>query len=72
MGQQRFVVTQIQPEILAAALGGADLPAGQPAGEVELAGEVAAYRTGMAHLDRGHRAPGDVFGEAEPDNLDLG
>ncbi len=72
MSQQCFLVTQVQPEVLAAAPGGADLPTGEPVGKVKFTSEMPAYRTGMAHLHCSHRAPSDVLGEAQPDDLDLG
>ena len=72
MGQQRLRTTEVQPEVLAATPHTEDLPAGQPGGEIQLSGEVAPHRAGMAHLDGSHSAPGDVFGQAQPDDLDLG
>jgi hypothetical protein len=43
VGEQRFPVTKIQPEVLAATPDGSDLPATEPGCEVQLTSEVAAY-----------------------------
>jgi hypothetical protein len=43
VSEQRFPVTQIEPEVLPAASDGSDLPATEPGGEVQLASEVTAY-----------------------------
>jgi hypothetical protein len=64
MGQQRLLATQVQPEVLASAPGRVHVATGQPGGEVQLTGDVAAYRAGMAHFDGGHGTSGDVLSEA--------
>ena len=72
VGQEGVAVVERQPQVLAAAPGLLDAPAGQPGREVVGAGGVAPYRTGMQYVDRGDGAADHVGLEAEADDLDLG
>jgi hypothetical protein len=72
VADQRVFVVEGQPEVLAAAHDGADPPAGEHVGEVPGAGQVAADRPRVQHLDRGNAPAGDPLVESAADGLHLG
>ncbi|GAB3871983.1 hypothetical protein GCM10027610_136640 [Dactylosporangium cerinum] len=66
------LVVEREPQVLAAALDGTDEPAGEDVGEVDGAGQVAADRPRVQHLDGRDAPAGDPFVESAADGLDLG
>jgi hypothetical protein len=69
---ERRVVVERQPEVLAPPPGAHDRATGELGGEVERAGHVPAYRARMQHLYRLDPAAGDPFVQAQPHRFDLG
>jgi hypothetical protein len=76
MGEQRDVrvrlVGQLEPQVLAPALGRGDRAPGEPAGEVGRAEQVPPDRPRVEHPDGRDRAAGDMPIEACAHHLDLG
>ncbi|GAA3689554.1 hypothetical protein GCM10022238_02930 [Gordonia hankookensis] len=66
------VVTEVEPEILAAPVGTGDGLPCQASGEVRATPEVTPHRSGMQDLDGDDLPSGDMVGEATPNRLDLG
>ena len=72
VAEQCVAVVEGQPEVLAPATGVLDAPAGQRGREPSRTARVAAYGTGVQHLDRGDDGAEHVAGQPGADHLDLG
>jgi hypothetical protein len=72
VGEERLVVVDNEPEVLPASFRALEGTAGQGRGKAIGAGEMAAHRSRVQHLDVGDRAPDDVLVKTRADGLDLG
>jgi hypothetical protein len=72
VADDRVTGIQQQPQVFAAAGDIEDGAPGQHRDEVGVAGQVAADRAGVVHLDRRDGATGHPLGQPLPDGLHLG
>jgi hypothetical protein len=72
VADDRVAGVEREPEVLAAAGHVEDRAAGQHGDEMRVAGQMAADRAGVVHLDGRDGPAGHPLGQALPDGLDLG